>query len=241
MTSPTNKKTKARFFAHFLKNGFSFVPIIFLWVCLIGMILGFSNLVKEKSGTITQPDQQYASYIEETNKELAQETKNFENTETKLNQVEKNDTTEIENTETIQQTKKYVVTKVIDGDTIKVKNDEGIIQTIRLIGIDAPEMSKNKTKTECYALESKKFLEKVLTGEIVTLEEDLTQGNTDKYQRLLRYVYVDGELINLTLIQKGFAREYTYDAPYKFQFEFIEAEKSAKKNNLGLWGECKKI
>ena len=73
---------------------------------------------------------------------------------------------------------------------------------------------------------------------MVTLENDRSQEDTDKYGRILRYVYLkDGQLLNKKLIAEGYAHEYTYRIPYRFQKEFQAAEKAAAKAKAGLWGD----
>ena len=57
----------------------------------------------------------------------------------------------------------------------------------------------------------------------------------DKYGRELVYVWVDGQLFNLEMIKAGFAHEYTYDAPYRYQQQFKEAERAAADTGAGLW------
>ena len=51
----------------------------------------------------------------------------------------------------------------------------------------------------------------------------------------LVYVWVDGQLFNLEMIKAGFAHEYTYDAPYRYQQQFKEAERAAADSGAGLW------
>lgn len=133
------------------------------------------------------------------------------------------------------------VSKVIDGDTIKVEID-GQIKTVRLIGVDTPEVDSGVTDLECFGNEASSKTKELLNGKLVKLEADLTQANQDKYGRLLRYVYLEGDLesINEKLIKQGYAFEYTYKVPYKLKDKFDEAEDYARENEVGLWGEiCK--
>lgn len=131
--------------------------------------------------------------------------------------------------------KYYQVTKVIDGDTIDVSID-GKIERIRLIGIDTPETVDPRKTVQCFGKEATAAANKLLGGASVRLEADATQDNMDKYNRLLRYVYLkDGKNFNKYMIYEGYAHEYTYTTPYKFQLEFIAAEKDAENNNRGLW------
>ena len=128
----------------------------------------------------------------------------------------------------------YKVERVIDGDTIDVLvNNEPI--RIRLIGIDAPETGRGNTKTECYADEAKAYLSYFLNNKTVRLEKDETQGDKDKYNRQLRYVYLDDINANLNMIERGYAKEYTYDKPYKYVEDFENAENIASNLKIGIW------
>ena len=150
-------------------------------------------------------------------------------------------------TATIKQTQKspiptptpifYKVTSVVDGDTIKVSID-GKIESIRLIGIDTPETVDPRKPVQCFGLEASNKAKEVLTNKKVLLESDSTQDDRDKYNRLLRYVFLeDGSNFNKMMIAEGYAHEYTYNSPYKYQAEFKQAEKEARENKKGLWAD----
>jgi micrococcal nuclease len=134
----------------------------------------------------------------------------------------------------------YQVVSVIDGDTIIVEKDGEQI-TVRLLGIDTPEVDPQYNPIECYGREATNATkEKVLT-KTVTLETDDSQGLYDQFDRMLAYVFLsDGANLNLYLITEGFAKEYTYNKPYKYHTEFRTAEKDAQFNEKGLWlkGHC---
>lgn len=131
----------------------------------------------------------------------------------------------------------FDVVKVVDGDTIKV-NIDGVEESIRMIGLDTPETVDPRKPVQCFGEEASNKAKELLSGKKVSLESDVTQGERDKYQRLLRYVYMeDGKLFNKLMIEEGFAHEYTYSIPYKYQEEFKEAEKSAREAKKGLWGD----
>jgi len=125
------------------------------------------------------------------------------------------------------------VTRVIDGDTIEI---EGGIK-VRLIGIDTPEM-KNKNRTiDCFATEAKQKVESLLNGKEVVLVKDVSE--TDKYGRLLRYVYLGDEMINDTLVKEGYARISTFPPDVKFKDQFLTSERQAREAQVGLWQACK--
>lgn len=129
----------------------------------------------------------------------------------------------------------YPVSEVVDGDTIKIEVD-GKDQTIRMIGIDTPEVVDPRKTVECFGREASTKTKQLLEGQKVKVEADASQGNSDKYSRLLRYVYLpDGQMINLLLIQQGYAFEYTYTVPYTYQSAFKAAQIVARTNRQGLW------
>lgn len=130
------------------------------------------------------------------------------------------------------------VTRVVDGDTIKVLLD-GKEETVRLIGINTPETVDPRKPIECFGPQASGETKKVLTGQSVNLESDPTQDSRDKYGRLLEYVFLaDGTNFDEFMIRQGFAYEYTYKYPYKYQQEFKNAEALAKQEKLGLWSAC---
>lgn len=131
------------------------------------------------------------------------------------------------------------VLRVIDGDTIEVSLNNKK-ETVRLIGIDAPEIKDPRKSVECFGKEALDKAREILDGKTIILESDPTQGERDKYGRLLRYVFVDDLNFNKLMISEGFAHEYTYQSnPYKYQLEFIQAAKEARESNRGLWDECR--
>jgi micrococcal nuclease len=119
------------------------------------------------------------------------------------------------------------VRRVIDGDTIEVKiNDKN--EMVRLIGIDAPEMTDSSMKG-LKAIEAKEKLEDILKDKKLILESDESQDNRDVYNRLLRYIYLeDGTLVNKEMIKTGLVEEYTFIVPYKYQEEFRKIENNIR-------------
>lgn len=133
----------------------------------------------------------------------------------------------------------HPVVKVVDGDTIHV-NINGIVEKIRLIGINTPETVDPRKPVECFGPEASSRAKDLLQSKQVYLEKDQSQQDRDRYGRLLRYVTTkDGLFYNKEIIRQGYANEYTYKYPYKYQQEFMQAESIARQEKLGLWGECK--
>jgi len=129
----------------------------------------------------------------------------------------------------------YSVTQVVDGDTIKV-NLGGKEETLRLIGLDTPETVDPRKPVQCFGKEASNKARELLSGKKVRIEKDSTQGDRDKYGRLLTYIYrEDGLFYNKYMIEQGYAHEYTYGTSYKYQSEFKTAQKNAQTSQLGLW------
>jgi len=126
-------------------------------------------------------------------------------------------------------TTETTVNRVIDGDTIVLSTNEHL----RLIGINAPELNSK----QCYSSESFTFLKNLVEGKAIKLEKDLS--NTDKYGRLLRYVYLDNIFINNYLVENGIAKAEDFPPDSKYKELFKLSEISAKSKNLGLW-KCQK-
>lgn len=149
------------------------------------------------------------------------------------------ETIKIPSKETTVNTSQHQVITVIDGDTLIVNTPEGQ-EKVRLIGIDTPEVDPSRTKPECYGTEASARTKELIAGKIVTLTSDPSQGEYDEYGRLLSYVLLeDGSILNHILVAEGYAREFTYNTPYRYQKEFQAAEVTAKQNSLGLWGVCR--
>jgi micrococcal nuclease len=128
------------------------------------------------------------------------------------------------------------IINVVDGDTADVRLANGTEKRLRLIGIDTPETKHPSKPVECFGKKATQKARSMLLGEQVTLEYDDSQGRYDKYDRLLTYVILPGGTnFNEVMVEKGYAYEYTYNVPYKYQDEFKQAERLARVNERGLW------
>jgi micrococcal nuclease len=127
------------------------------------------------------------------------------------------------------------VVEVVDGDTLDVELD-GQRARLRLIGMNTPETVDPRQPVECFGKEASERAKQLLSGQTVQLEADPSQGERDKYDRLLRYVWLPGgRLFNLEMIAQGYAFEYTYETPYKYQAAFQQAQQHAREAQAGLW------
>ena len=99
------------------------------------------------------------------------------------------------------------VYRVIDGDTF-ITNKGDII---RMIGIDAPELPTLE------GIQSKMYLYNLIKDKTITLQKDNYSHNEDKYGRLLRYVYLNGQDVNLLMLKQGYAKHYKHFYFNKFK------------------------
>ncbi len=127
----------------------------------------------------------------------------------------------------------YRVVRVVDGDTIDVAIGGEVVR-VRYLGIDTPETVHPSQSVECFGKEASARNKELVEGKLVRLERDIS--DTDKYGRLLRYVYVDGVFVNLALVQGGYASTLTYPPDVHFNEVFRNAETEAREGNNGLWG-----
>jgi len=120
------------------------------------------------------------------------------------------------------------VVRVIDGDTIEIAGGAHV----RYIGMDTPETDP---KVEFYGPEAKAKNIEMVEGKLVTLEKDVSE--TDRYGRLLRYVYVDGVFVNGELVRLGYAEAVSYPPDTRYQWQLEQLEKEAKAAKRGLWSD----
>ena len=107
---------------------------------------------------------------------------------------------------------------------------------IRMIGLDTPETVDPRKPVQCFGREASAQAKTILGGQQVYLETDPSQDTIDKYGRTLAYVWTaSGRLFNLDMIADGYAFEYTYDLPYRYQADFKAAEGDARTQSRGLW------
>lgn len=139
-----------------------------------------------------------------------------------------------------------LVRRVIDGDTIELETG----QTVRYIGIDTPETKDPRTSIQCFGKEAYEANKQLVEGKKVRLEKDVSE--TDRYGRLLRYVYVTNShpsplseregntevLVNDYLVKEGFAQSSAYPPDISKQSLFDASESEARAMNKGLWATC---
>ncbi|MCM3160191.1 thermonuclease family protein [Metabacillus litoralis] len=125
------------------------------------------------------------------------------------------------------------VVNVVDGDTLNVMIS-GKEETIRLLLVDTPETVHPTKPVQPFGLEASNYLKELLNGKDVQVEVGI--GERDKYGRLLGYVYIDKQMVNKLLLQKGLARvAYVFEPNTKYIDEFNSIQKQAQQNKVGIW------
>ena len=161
-------------------------------------------------------------------------TKSKSESDTKIETESNTETTSKTTTETETKSKiassseTAVCTRVIDGDTIEIKDQAGKTYKVRYIGIDTPE------KGDPYFNEATQANSSLVLNKELRLEKDVSE--TDKYGRLLRYVYVGDLFVNAHLVAEGFAQASTYPPDVKYADYFLDLQRQAREQGKGLWG-----
>lgn len=138
-----------------------------------------------------------------------------------------------------------VVTRIVDGDTIVVevtgrsrgpgagRAEVGEEYTVRLIGIDTPESVDPRSPVECFGKEASAATEALLAGADVRLVKDVSE--TDRFGRLVRYVYLEEEMANARLVVNGYASAYTYPPDVRHADLLARLQGQAESEDRGLW------
>ena len=132
------------------------------------------------------------------------------------------------------------VVRVVDGDTLVVNRGNGD-ERVRLVGVDTPETVAPNAPVECFGPEASAYVTDLLSGATVRLDADPSQADTDRYGRLLRYVWVATDAgawtsVEALLLSGGFAEPYRDAHSRKAGFDALAAD--AQATGRGLWGAC---
>jgi len=103
---------------------------------------------------------------------------------------------------------------------------------VRYIGIDTPEIYP---QLKAFGSEAWQANRRLVEGKEVRLERDVSE--TDKYGRLLRYVYVDDVFVNAELVKQGLARAKAYPPDTEYQDYLEQMETEAREAGRGMWAK----
>ncbi len=130
-----------------------------------------------------------------------------------------------------------VVVRVTDGDTLTVRTPTGREESVRVLGIDTPEVYPD---VECGGREATAAMNTLApVGSTVVLVSDPTQGDRDRYDRLLRYVEQAGDDVGLAQVTSGRARVFVFrDDEFQRARAYQRAERGAREAGRASWGTC---
>lgn len=135
------------------------------------------------------------------------------------------------------ETEEVVLSKCVDGDTAKFKIKDSVKST-RFIAIDTPESVHPKKKVEPFGKEASNYTcERLKNAKKIVLEYDEGSTKTDKYDRVIAWVFVDDVLLQEELVEKGYAKVAYLYGDYKYTEKLQEKEKIAKEKKLKIWGD----
>ncbi|WP_080505126.1 lamin tail domain-containing protein [Halorubrum aethiopicum] len=170
-------------------------------------------------------------------------------------EIQANTTVETSTNQTTSDEEENQVTivDVVDGDTVDIRFGNGTRDTVRLLGVDTPEVNgqndpaefegvpNNANGEQCLATEGSEasdYAESRLSGETVELQFDSQSSRRGSYGRLLAYIVVDGSNFNYQLVSEGYAR--VYDSEFEQSDRFYSAESEAQRSEIGVW-ECRNV
>ncbi|MDZ7786312.1 MAG: thermonuclease family protein [Candidatus Saccharibacteria bacterium] len=131
----------------------------------------------------------------------------------------------------------YRVVSVVDGDTITVEANN-TTERVRFVGVDTPEVNDPREPVQCFAEAASQFTNELIGDQPVRLELDPISSDRDRYDRLLRYVYLpDDRLVQAEIIKHGYGFAYT-TFPFTKTDEFLRLQNHAREENRGLWSQC---
>ncbi len=128
----------------------------------------------------------------------------------------------------------FTVIKVSDGDTVQAQGHDIEIK-VRLVGIDAPELSRRKNQPgQPYSQKSKKYLADLVLNKVV----DIQGYGLDRYGRVLAVITLDGMNVNLEMVKVGLAEVYQGKPPNGFDLKpYRKAVKEARADKRGMWSQ----
>lgn len=217
-------------------------------IMLLTLSLG-STLALPDENTIEKTPLDHSNVVEQEHKSDGIALSPASSTEN-INNESDIDVQDNENEPKIQESEfqQATITKLVDGDTVYAELEDGTEHKVRLIGVNTPETKHPTKDVQYYGKEASAFTENSLQGKTVYLEKDVS--DTDKYDRLLRYVWIEkpsdinedevkNKMFNAILVSNGYANTATYPPDVKYQDYFSVLENEAKENNIGLWNETK--
>jgi micrococcal nuclease len=128
----------------------------------------------------------------------------------------------------------------VDGDTLRIREPDGELAYVRLVGIDTPEDVKPGYPSECGSKAAARSMEALAPeGASVTLRYDSVADHEDVYGRILAHAFIDHRQLELVQLRRGWAYVYRYDDQrFDGLSRFYSAQDQARSQGRGVWGSC---
>ena len=137
----------------------------------------------------------------------------------------------------VNEREEVTFSKCVDGDTAKLIVN-GKEETVRFLAIDTPEIKHGDIEADPYGDDASNYTcNKLKNSKKIILEYDSNSTKTDKYGRILAFVFTDEVLLQKELIKKGLAKVYYVYGDYNYLDELRKEEENAKKNKVGIWSD----
>lgn len=134
------------------------------------------------------------------------------------------------------------VIRGVDGDTLHVAGLDGSPDTsIRLIGVDAPEVAHDPEPADCYGPEARDYVRMNLAGRTVWLTFGNGTSCLDPFRRTLAYMFLgggDGDMVQRQLLRRGYVKSYIFRDNATYETLFNADEAAAQSARAGLWSAC---
>jgi endonuclease YncB( thermonuclease family) len=127
------------------------------------------------------------------------------------------------------------VLRVADGDTLTAETGNGTKLRIRLLGIDAPEVSHNGKPGQPYGRAATDYLEKLVDRKTVRVEA----YGRDQHNRVLAVLWVDSRNVNVEMVRVGLAELYRGTRCQVYCSELQHAEREAQQGRVGMWSQAR--
>ncbi|WP_239740065.1 thermonuclease family protein [Mammaliicoccus sp. P-M59] len=173
--------------------------------------------------------------LEEANKNLKEKVENSEKNSNNNEKSSQNDTQEKSYKPGTTDRIPVELAGTVDGDTAKFIYN-GSQQSFRFLLIDTPETKHPRLGKQPFGQEASDRTKELLTNANKIEVEFDVGGQTDKYQRYLAYIYVDGKMLNEILVREGLAKvAYVYPPNTRYLDQLESVQEKAKEEKLGIW------
>ncbi|KMN57414.1 endonuclease [Bacillus velezensis] len=180
--------------------------------------------------------QQEEKDVKETKADTQSNDKSTNDNNEKAENASKKDSSDKKASDKKKRLVDVTLNRTVDGNTIKV-NYKGEVKMVRYLLVDTPKTKKPNSCVQPYGEDASARNKQLVNKGKLQLEFD-KGDRTDKYGRMLAYVYADGKSVQETLLKEGLARvAYVYEPNTKYLDTYKKDEQAAKDKDLKIWSK----